>query len=608
MTLELFAKNTSAEPNEQTFGYSAVNGGYHTIIIKDKTRPLSPKAMPGEGSYTETQYVQLTAQEDCDIYYSLYGEEPQLYRDKITIDKTTTVTCYAQRRSNGKKSNTVRFEYKIIPKAPFMFIGDGEQKELVPNIYNHDKKFTVYVSDKDVFGDIAVGSEIYYTFSNVSAENITRADDPKTGWVMLDAQNKSIEITSKTTVRLVTKRLDEFSEVSRYQLGIKPAAPTASERTGEYNKKIKAALDCTTENTEIYYTTDGSDPRVSNTRLQAYDSLDSEKISIRKDTVVKAVVLKNGEKYSSVVTGTYEFVNKKPPKPIATLPQGRYTKKIGDDTRIETHFAEGSKVYYTISYEGKFEPDPIPNVAGIEYDGLAVEIKGHTIIKAVAVNNFGVKSDVAVFEYIAEPEAPRAAPSATIGKNRLPVVPVSAVVGSIVKYEVNGAENEIVCDSGKFYIDMQTGNAYADSECRQLLAESSANVSARAELKIKSELCGVESAQNSYTYKLSDEANVLAQPYAYTATGEYEEVSADDDGNLLYIRLYSLNSGDVIKYMLNNSGNWVDYEAGDVIKIKNDTILRVRSEKDGEYSTTASYVYTFVPLRRLLRLNREDIP
>lgn len=341
----------------------------------------------------------------------------------------------------------------------------------MPNIYNHDKKFTVYVSDKDVFGDIAVGSEIYYTFSNVSAENITRADDPKTGWVMLDAQNKSIEITSKTTVRLVTKRLDEFSEVSRYQLGIKPAAPTASERTGEYNKKIKAALDCTTENTEIYYTLDGSDPRVSNTRLQADDSLDSEKISIRKDTVVKAVVLKNGEKYSSVVTGTYEFVNKKPPKPIATLPQGRYTKKIGDDTRIETHFAEGSKVYYTISYEGKFEPDLIPNVVGIEYDGLAVEIKGHTIIKAVAVNNFGVKSDVAVFEYIAEPEAPRAAPSATIGKNRLPVVPVSAVVGSMVKYEVNGAENEIVCDSGKFYIDMQTGNAYADSECRQLLAE-----------------------------------------------------------------------------------------------------------------------------------------
>lgn len=59
----------------------------------------------------------------------------------------------------------------------------------------------------------------------------------------------------------------------------------------------------------------------------------------------------------------------------------------------------------------------MPNAVGtVKYEGEDIPVKGHTIIKAVAVNAFGVKSDVGIFEYVVTPEAPKAAPSATVGR------------------------------------------------------------------------------------------------------------------------------------------------------------------------------------------------
>ena len=48
-SLELFAKDESGELENQTFSYNVVNGGYHNITIKDRTRPGAPVANPGEG-------------------------------------------------------------------------------------------------------------------------------------------------------------------------------------------------------------------------------------------------------------------------------------------------------------------------------------------------------------------------------------------------------------------------------------------------------------------------------------------------------------------------------------------------------------------------------
>ena len=100
----------------------------------------------------------------------------------------------------------------------------------------------------------------------------------------------------------------------------------------------------------------------------------------------------------------------------------------------------------------------------------------------------------------------------------------------------------------------------------------------------------MESLENRYTYNVSD-GDILAAPYADKETGEYEEIKADEENNLLHIRLYSLNNGDTIQYSTDNGATWNNYS--DTVKIKNDTVLQIRSEKNGNYSKIVSYVYNF---------------
>ena len=116
----------------------------------------------------------------------------------------------------------------------------------------------------------------------------------------------------------------------------------------------------------------------------------------------------------------------------------------------------------------------------------------------------------------------------------------------------------------------------------------------------KSNFCPIESLVNSYKYSFAED--VPAAPYADKDTGEYEEIKADEDNNLLHIRLYSINYGDNIQYKTDNGQDWQTYNADEVIRINKDTVLRLRSEVNGKYSQTVSYVYNFVPLSPVITL------
>ncbi|MBE6811212.1 MAG: hypothetical protein E7521_09245 [Ruminococcaceae bacterium] len=769
-TLELFAKDETGDLNSQTFDYDAINGGYHTLIIKDKTKPSVPAADPSSGNYTQAQHVSLTAEKGCDIYYSTDGgQNYSPYTGPIDVEYTTSIMCYAERTSDSRRSNIITYTYNILPKAPFLF---DQNKNLIPNIYSQNDIFTVYVSDKDVYSSIDDGSEIYYTFSNLDTDSITDSgSNPETEWVKLNKTTQSIDITKNRTVRLVTKKLGEYSDISWYHLGIKPAKVDSSHDSGTYDNKIDVTLSCATDGATIYYTTDGSnpvtngleyttvitlakdttlrtvayfdgyysevssfyyiftyyddygvdafypsgvyegsvqvtltpnnpdnkvwysqdsgktwtlytdvlkidkdtqilaksvsnagegiiytfnykikplppefapestqftnadsvtiycvestkenterfdlyytldgtDPITSNTRIKASADSDSEIIKISNYTTVSAVVLKDKATYSNVVTHSYDIVSKKPGVPITTLLPGVYTREIEDTQGFLTQFmpvTQGTNIYYTIGSGVDYIADPVPNETGtFLYGGEEIKIKGHTIIKAVAVNVFGVKSDIGIFEYTVIPQSPVAAPSATIGGNTLPVVPVTSVAGSTVKYTINDFNNEFVCQDGYFYIDTATGNAYKDASCNSLLGTASnSSISSPAILNILAELDGIQSEPNRYIYTLSGNENTLAAPYANKSTGTYEEINIDGNNNLLIIKLYSLNTGDTIQYRLNNTGNWIDYTDGEELKLKEDTILQTRAVKNGNYSAVTSYVYNFVPLAPIITL------
>lgn len=767
-TLEIFAKNLEDDINSQTFEFSTVNGGYHHIIIKDKLKPAAPVPNPNAGSYTKKQMVTLTAENGCDIFYSVDGGQNYIkYVSPIEIEVTTKIMCYAQRISDQRFSDTVSYTYEIVPEPPYLF---DSSKTLIPNIYSEDNIFTVYVSDKDVYGDIAAENEVYYTFSNLDVSELSEGTDPETQWVKIVKGVQTIDINKKTTLRLVTSKMGELSDIAWYYLSIKPAPVTSSHISGEYDEKIDVTLSCDTVGAEIYYTLDGSDPIAngilyqdpftlandktvravakkddsyseissfyylfsfyddygvdafypsgvyegsvqvtltpnnpentviysvdngvtwnnytgvltldadtvilakavdgnntegseykftyvvkplppvfapestqftnadnisvycvestnstkdryelfytldgtdpitSTTRISAGEA-DNTQIKIEKYTVVSAVVLKDNSTYSSVVTHSYDIVTKKPVKPLTTLLPGNYTHKIGDTNGFSTQFMpvpQGTEIYYTISYGGNFIPDPVPGSnTTIKYDGSPIEVKGKTLIKAVAVNVFGVKSDIGIFEYTITPEAPQAAPSAVIGGTALPVIPVSAIQGSTVEYTINGFTNSFPASTGTFYIDTSTGNAYIDNSCQNILGvqNTSGSLNTTAVLDITSTLNGITSQPNKYTYTLSSDPLTLAPPYADKSTGEYEEIKVDNENNLLYIYLNSLNQGDTIEYKYDTL-NWSDYD-GTPIKLKSDTILQIRSKKNGVYSEMVSYVYNFVPLPPIITL------
>lgn len=772
-SVELFAKDVSGELDAQSFECFPVNAGVHNITIKSQPRPSAPRAEPSAGSYTEKQTVTLKCADGCEIYYSTDGVNFDKYSSPFEVAETTTVVCYAVRISDGRKSSEVSYTYKIVPNPPYLFVDKNGEKTLIPNVYSEYSAFSVYVSDKSVFGNIDDASEVYYTFSNASAQEPEIGGNPETQWVKIDKKSLKINILKKCTLRLITQKKGEFSDVSEYYLSVKPSRVSADVPSGEYDGKIDVSLKCetsgakifytlngadpvtggseffgtltvakdatlravayydgtfgeissyyyifkshddygidafypsgvyegsvnvtltannpensieystdgkntwqkydgtlvfdkdtilyaraadkdgvrhtdveftykikplpprfapestqftnaksitvyceesvnnltesTTERYDLFYTLDGTDPISSESRIKADESSDSADIEITKYTVVKAVVLKDKTTYSNVVTHSYDIVIKKPTRPAMTLTPGRYVRKIDSETGFFTQFipvSGGTQIYYTIGYNGGFLPDPVPGGADtLKYDGEPIEVKGETVIKAVAVNIFGVKSDIGIFSYTVVPEAPRCAPSASVSGDRLPVVPVSAVAGSTVKYSINGFENEFLCENKNFYIDTQTGGAYLDKDCTMPINDKKTDISSPAVVEIMSELDSVSSETNRYTYSLSN-GDVLAPPFADRETGEYEEIKIDDENNLLYVKLYSLNSGDVIKYKLDNAPQWTDYDGGE-IKLDTDTVLQIISEKDGKQSASASYVYNFVPLAPIITL------
>lgn len=770
-TLELFAKNVGDDPGDQTFDFNARNAGYHHIIIKDKNKPSSPTATPNSGSYTEKQFVTLEAEKNCNIFYSTDGKNFEPYTGPIEVERTMDIYCYAVRTTDNKQSNTVTFNYKIVPKSPILY--DASENK-IPNINSSYTDFEVYASHEEEFVEIDDDKNIYYTYAtNLSTDDIAGGTDPDKEWVAVTKNTQLIEVDKNCTMQLVTKNelTGEISEVSVYYFGIKPATVESNYPSAEYDSKIDVELSVETEDAQIFYTTDGSDPKtngmeytfpitlnkdttiravayydgiygdvssfyylfsyhddfgveafypsgvyegsvnvtftpvtpenkvmystdggktwkeftevleidretniiakaidpegnegdeyyftykikplppefapkstqftnsdkitiyctesnadnherytlyytldgtdptVSGTRIEVKDDYDMVTINISGYTVVSAAVLKDDETYSSVVTHSYDIVTKKPIKPLTTLTPGNYTVEVNDPQSYSTMFMpvpEGTKIYYTVDYKGDFCPDPVPGDDSFtkEYKGEAIKVEGNTVIKAVAVNIFGVKSDIGIFDYTVSPQAPVAAPSATINSHKLPTVPVKAVPGSKVTYEVDGNENSFVTKDGVFYIDMSTGNAYSDLECNDMLGDDiGSDVSSPAGLVIKSELNGVSSDENYYSYAITDKA-VLAPPYADMPMGTYPEIDSDGKNNFLTVKLYSINEGDTIQYRLDNEGDWEDYD-GSGVELNKDTIIQLRAVKDDTASAIVSYVYSFVPLAPVITL------
>jgi len=559
-------------------------------------KPAEVESSHSSGEYNEKIDVKLTTKtEGAEIYYTTNQTDP--ITNGILYDPAIPITLY--------RDTTIRAVAKY----------DG--------VYGDVTSFYYLFTMRDDYGvDAFYPSGVYKGSVNVTLtpynpdNTVKYSTDGGKTWKDYDEL-----LVIDTDTEVLAKAVDpdgNEGEVYTFTYKIKPLEPEFAPESTQFTNSDKVTIfspestNDTTERYDLYYTLDGTDPTTSKTRIHADEVSDSATIIINEYTVVTAVVHKDGKSYSNVVKHSYDIVTKKPIKPITTLTPGSYTHEIGGDP-YSTKFLpipDGTEIYYTISYDGTFTADPIPGEDGTYYyDGNPIDIKGHTIIKAVAVNVFGVKSDIGIFEYIITPEAPVAAPSGSISGDKLPIVMVNAVKGSTVKYEIGEGdekfENEFVADNETFYIDTNTGNAYLDPECTLGLGdENDGTIGSPAILHIRAALDDIESEPNTYVYTLSSKEDQLAPPYPDKDTGTYEEIRVidGDEDTVLEIKLYSINYDDTIQYKFDSDDSWTDYDPSESIKLTGDAVLLLRSEKDGNYSSVVSYVYNFVPLPPVITL------
>lgn len=159
------------------------------------------------------------------------------------------------------------------------------------------KKGTTSASLSDAAMKVSVGGTAYKCDDNVSAPltadfveyHFSPAADPVEGEIKIE-----IDQTSETQVVIYLKSI-----VVNYREEITPIdAPTATPAAGSYDEAQTVEL-VAGEGTKIYYTTDGSNPRTSETTQEYTDA-----INIAETTTVKAIA-KMGDRLSSVAEFKY---------------------------------------------------------------------------------------------------------------------------------------------------------------------------------------------------------------------------------------------------------------------------------------------------------------
>ncbi|MCC8161539.1 MAG: chitobiase/beta-hexosaminidase C-terminal domain-containing protein [Oscillospiraceae bacterium] len=556
-------------------------------------KPANVEISPDGGDYLRSVDVTLTTETaGATIYYTVDGTDPRvsgmIYSEPITVSKTTTVRAVA--KYNGIYSD-VTYETYIIEPTP------DDAVDAYPPAGTYEDEIAVELTSP-------TGRDIYYT---------TDGTDPATSSTRqkYDPENP-IELDESTTIIAVSYDPDTetYGEPYTFKYTIKPSAPILSPESEQFVSIGEVAIynPCPEKNYIVYYTTDGSDPKTSSTRIEVTG--DSAVETITAYTEINAVTYNptTGE-YSDVVTETYDVISSRPAKPVITPDPGVYIIENGSTDTYTAQFLpvqDGVTIYYTVAYASQGEyPKGDPNIG--YYDetvtytaGDEIPLIGETIIKAVAVNAFGIRSDLGVFSYTITPEAPEIPPSAVLSGDLNPLR-VVAVPGSAVTYTIGesnaGFTNTLTApDDGVFYIDPATGEAYADEALTTRLGDENTSYSMptdKIELTISCEKDGVTSSENYSVYTISASGDIAA-PYADKDSGEYEEI-LDENGNLLSVSLYCITSGATIQYKTATESTWHDYDASTPIAVDDDTVLNIRAEKNGEYSSIVSYVYTFVP-------------
>ncbi len=158
------------------------------------------------------------------------------------------------------------------------------------------------------------------------------------------------------------------------------AEPTFTPGPGTYDVGLGVEISCSTSDVTIYYTTDGSDPTVS-------DSVYSAPVSVTENTILKAIAVKD-DGTSDIAEAEYSIR-----AGVPSFSPGAGTYADSQDVTL-TSATDGAFIYYTT--DGS---DPDPAVSSYVLIGGTVVISSSCTLKAVSVRSNMENSDVVSAEY-----------------------------------------------------------------------------------------------------------------------------------------------------------------------------------------------------------------
>lgn len=195
-----------------------------------------------------------------------------------------------------------------------------------------------------------------------------------------DLYTEAINITSNKTIRAKAFR-DNYKPssivIAEYQLVLPTVAqPTFTPNPGTYNFPQKITINCATDEAEIYFTLDGSQPTT-------YSELFTDSISVVTTTIVTAKAFKSGFNASSITIVEYIIDSLTVASPSFSPEPGIYNEEQFITISCPT---PGADIHYTIN--GR-----IPTITSPLYDS-PLEISSTSTIKAIALKNDYLPSEM----------------------------------------------------------------------------------------------------------------------------------------------------------------------------------------------------------------------
>ncbi len=371
-----------------------------------KLTPPIPSASLAEGVYSLSQPISVSLNDTsigAHIYYTIDGTTPtstsSLYTKPITISSTTTLQAIAQ-DSYGKSSAILTVSYTMVqPPA---------EPNISPGTENYAANQTVSVT----LSGVPTGGYIYYT---------TDGSNPCSSSTRKQYTSTPISISSATTTlqAVAENSYGLYSPVSSatYIIIQPPAEPNISPADGTYgaNQLSSVTLGGIPTGGNIYYTTDGSNPKSSSTC-----TLYSGPITITSTITLNAVAKDSYGQYSSVLTASYTIIQP-PAKP--NISPG--TENYGANQTVLVTLSgvpKGGHIYYTT--DGS---DPSSSSTSNQYNSTHISISSaNTTLQAAAKDIYGQYSTVS---------------SATYTIVQPPAEPNISLAGGT--YSLNGSTNKI---------------------------------------------------------------------------------------------------------------------------------------------------------------------